>query len=37
MCYRNRSVAHDGSEGRSPDGWLPDLISIGVLTRAFPV
>ena len=30
-------MAHDGSEGRSPDGWLPDLISIGVLTRAFPL
>jgi hypothetical protein len=29
-------VAHDGSEGLSPDGWLPDRISVGVLTRAFP-
>ena len=29
-------VAHDGSEGLSPDGWLPDRISIGVLTRVFP-
>jgi Insertion element 4 transposase N-terminal/Transposase DDE domain len=29
-------VAHDGSEGLPPDGWLPDRISIGVLTRAFP-
>jgi hypothetical protein len=29
-------VAHDGAEGLSPDGWLPDRISIGVLTRAFP-
>ena len=29
-------MAHDGSEGLSPDGWLPDRISIGVLTRAFP-
>jgi hypothetical protein len=28
-------VAHDGSEGLSPDGWLPDRISIGVLTRVF--
>src|ERR1700756_2908989 len=26
-------VAHDGSEGLSPDGWLPDRISVGVLTR----
>lgn len=34
--YRYGSVAHDGSEGLSPDGWLPDRISIGVLTRAFP-
>ena len=29
-------MAHDGSEGSSPDGWLPDRISVGVLTRAFP-
>jgi hypothetical protein len=29
-------VAHDGCEGLPPDGWLPDRISIGVLTRAFP-
>jgi Insertion element 4 transposase N-terminal/Transposase DDE domain len=29
-------VAHAGAEGLSPDGWLPDRISIGVLTRAFP-
>jgi len=29
-------VAHDGSEGLPPDGWLPDRISVGVLTRAFP-
>ena len=29
-------MAHDGTEGLSPDGWLPDRISIGVLTRAFP-
>jgi hypothetical protein len=36
MGYRDRFVAHDGSEGLSPDGWLPDRISVGVLTRAFP-
>ena len=29
-------MAHDGAEGLSPDGWLPDRISVGVLTRAFP-
>ena len=29
-------MAHDGTEGLSPEGWLPDRISIGVLTRAFP-
>jgi hypothetical protein len=29
-------VAHDGSEGVSPDGWLPDRVSVGALTRAFP-
>jgi hypothetical protein len=28
-------VAHDGDEGLSPDGWLPDRISVGVLTRVF--
>src|SRR6266516_2541221 len=36
MWYRYGLVAHDGAEGLSPDGWLPDRISIGVLTRAFP-
>ncbi len=29
-------MAHDGSEGLSPDGWLPDRISVGVLARVFP-
>ena len=29
-------MAHDGAEGLPPDGWLPDRISVGVLTRAFP-
>jgi hypothetical protein len=29
-------VAHDGAKGLSSDGWLPDRISVGVLTRAFP-
>jgi len=29
-------VAHDGSEGFLPSSWLPDLNSVGVLTRAFP-
>jgi Insertion element 4 transposase N-terminal len=29
-------VAHDGAEGLSPDGWLPDRISVGALTRTFP-
>ena len=33
--YRYRLVAHDGSEGLSPDGWLPDRISVGVLARVF--
>ena len=28
-------MAHDGSEGLSPHGWLPDRISVGVLTRVF--
>src|SRR5215218_6349838 len=29
-------VAHDGSAGVSPEGWLPDRVSIGALTRTFP-
>jgi hypothetical protein len=29
-------VAHDGSVGVSPEGWLPDRMSVGVLTRTFP-
>src|SRR5512142_3366464 len=33
--YRYGLVAHDGSEGLSPDGWLPDRISVGVLARVF--
>ncbi|MFZ0191810.1 MAG: IS4 family transposase [Streptosporangiaceae bacterium] len=28
-------MAHDGAEGLSPDGWLPDRISVGVLARVF--
>ena len=29
-------MAHDATEGLSPDGWLPDRVSVGVLTKAFP-
>jgi Insertion element 4 transposase N-terminal len=29
-------VAHDGVEGVSPEGWLPDRVSVGALTRVFP-
>ena len=29
-------MAHDGSEGVSPGGWLPDRVSVGALTRTFP-
>jgi len=32
----DQPVAHDGSEGVSPEGWLPDRVSVGALTRAFP-
>ncbi|GAC1385823.1 MAG: IS4 family transposase [Acidimicrobiales bacterium] len=32
----DHGVAHDGSVGLSPDGWLPDRVSVGALTRAFP-
>ena len=28
--------ARDGSAGVSPEGWLPDRVSVGALTRAFP-
>lgn len=36
FCRDDRWVAHDGSEGVSPEGWLPDRVSVGALTRAFP-
>lgn len=29
-------VSHDGTEGLSPQGWLPDRVTVGALTRAFP-
>ncbi len=29
-------MAHDGTEGISPEGWLPDRVSVGALTKAFP-
>jgi len=29
-------VAHDGTEGLSPQGWLPGRVSVGALTKAFP-
>ena len=32
----DHDVAHDGSVGVSPEGWLPDRVSVGALTRAFP-
>jgi hypothetical protein len=36
VCRDDQSVAHDGSAGVSPEGWLPDRVSVGALTRAFP-
>jgi hypothetical protein len=36
VCRNDRRVPHDGSEGVSPQGWLPDRVSVGALTRAFP-
>ena len=36
VCRGDRWVAHDGSAGLSPEGWLPDRVSVGALTRAFP-
>lgn len=29
-------MAHDGSVGVSPEGWLPDRVSVGALSRVFP-
>src|SRR5918911_2531947 len=36
VCRDDHGVAHDGSEGVSPEGWLPDRVSVGALTKAFP-
>ncbi len=36
VCRDDPAVAHDGSEGVSPEGWLPDRVSIGALTKTFP-
>src|SRR5512144_1511247 len=42
LCLRCRSLfeyaimAHDRSAGVSRNGWLPDRVSIGALTRTFP-
>jgi Insertion element 4 transposase N-terminal/Transposase DDE domain len=36
VCRDDHGVAHDGSVGISPEGWLPDRVSVGALTRAFP-
>jgi Insertion element 4 transposase N-terminal len=29
-------VSYDGFEGLLLDGWLPDRVSVGALTKAFP-
>ena len=29
-------MGHDGAEGVSPDGWLPDRVTVGALTKTFP-
>ena len=29
MVWEDRVVPHDGSEGLSPQGWLPDRVSVG--------
>ena len=36
MVWDDRVVPHDGAEGLSPQGWLPDRVSVGALTKAFP-
>uniref|UniRef100_UPI0021C1CFEE transposase domain-containing protein n=2 Tax=Frankia tisae TaxID=2950104 RepID=UPI0021C1CFEE len=29
-------MPHDASEGLSPEGWLPDRVTVGALTGVFP-
>jgi hypothetical protein len=36
IFWNDCDVGHDGSVGLSPDGWLPDRVSVGALTKAFP-
>ncbi len=36
MVWDDRVEPHDGAEGLSPQGWLPDRVSVGALTKAFP-
>jgi hypothetical protein len=36
VCREDHWVPRDGLEGVSPEGWLPDRVSVGALTRAFP-
>jgi hypothetical protein len=36
VCRDDFRVPHDGSEGVSPEGWLPDRVSVRALTGAFP-
>ncbi|WP_322769149.1 transposase domain-containing protein [Frankia sp. Cr1] len=28
-------MGHDASAGLSADGWLPDLVTVGALTKVF--
>jgi hypothetical protein len=35
LCF-DHGVSHDGGAGVSPDGWLPDRVTVGALTQAFP-
>jgi hypothetical protein len=32
----DHGVPKDGSAGVSPEGWLPDRVLVGALTRTFP-
>jgi Insertion element 4 transposase N-terminal/Transposase DDE domain len=36
ISWDDREMGHDGSAGLPPDGWLPDRVSVGALTKAFP-
>jgi hypothetical protein len=36
VAHDDHWMGHDGAEGVSPDGWLPDRVTVGALTKTFP-